>query len=138
MHRKTKQARMLMVSSFKLIGVALVSSVLISAGPPAGVGYLPRVGPGMLRFKAEVHANPAVLLPPLKMNDDEEPKDARSSAPEQSHAISLQTEGIRNPKDETHDLPGDLAMSPGEIRNPQEPSAIQPDQAIGQSIIAPQ
>ena len=51
--------------------MALIGAVLVYAGPPPGVGYLARVGPAPLRFRAvSARLNPTTVLPPLKMNDD--------------------------------------------------------------------
>ena len=76
--RRMRQARMRM-TSWQRCGVALLSAVMIYAGSsPAGVGYLPRMGPAPLRFKSGDEADPAKILPPLQIPDK-----APASAPVQ-------------------------------------------------------
>jgi hypothetical protein len=63
------QARMRM-TSWQRCGAALLSAVMIYAGSsPAGVGYLPRMGPTPLRFHSAFEADPAQVLPPLQILD---------------------------------------------------------------------
>ncbi len=70
MHRRKTQARM-QISSWQRCGAALLSAVMIYAGSsPAGVGYLPRMGPTPLRFRSAFEADPGKVLPPLDIPDD--------------------------------------------------------------------
>ena len=67
--RRMRQARMRM-TSWQRCGAALLSAVMIYAGSsPAGVGYLPRLGPTQLRFSSGFEADPAKVLPPLEIPD---------------------------------------------------------------------
>jgi hypothetical protein len=76
--RRTRQARMRM-TSWQRCGAALLSAVMMYAGSsPAGVGYLPRMGPAPLRFSSGYEADPAKILPPLQIPDR-----AAESAPAQ-------------------------------------------------------
>lgn len=63
------EARMRM-NSWQRCGAALFSAVMIYAGSsPAGVGYLPRMGPTPLRFRSAFEADAAKVLPPLEIPD---------------------------------------------------------------------
>src|SRR5436190_8216219 len=67
--RRMSKARMKM-SGWQRYGIALLSVVMVYAGSsPAGVGYLPRMGPTPLRFSSGYEADPAQLLPPLEIPD---------------------------------------------------------------------
>jgi len=102
MHRM-RQARMRMIS-WQRCGTALLSVVMIYAGSsPAGVGYLPRMGPTALRFKSGYEADPAQILPPLEIPEKvathapvpvptflDEPSSEQPSAYEPPSEIDLQ------------------------------------------------
>src|SRR5262245_57150422 len=65
------QARMRMAGSWQRYGIALLSAALVYAEPPpAGVGYLPRIGPTTLRFRPAPRRDAAVVLPPLQMSNE--------------------------------------------------------------------
>jgi hypothetical protein len=98
---------------------------------------LTRMGPTTLRFRPEVHGNPAALLPPLKMNDDDEVKTEPKTSAEEKNATAMEVQGIRKPENDFSDLPGDLALAPDEVRAPAPPPP-QPNQSVGEAIVAPQ
>ena len=57
--------------SWQWCAIATLSAAMLSAGIlPAGSGYLARIGPGPLRFHSTFQADPAVVLPALKMADE--------------------------------------------------------------------
>jgi hypothetical protein len=65
---------MLKPGLFYRFGIALVSAALVYAGPPAGAGYLARIGPSVLRFRpTAAPVDPAKVLPPLQMTDEGNP-----------------------------------------------------------------
>ena len=121
----------------KLFGFGLLSATLLHAGAPAGPGYLARLGPSSLRFRADVHGNAAVLLPPLRMSDDEETKEQPKPAdsPDQRLATTPLAEGLLPADDGVHDLPSDLDLNPGEFPST-EPRKVEPPS--GASVVAPQ
>jgi hypothetical protein len=128
---------MQLLGLFKFFGFGAVSAVLIYGGPSAGPGYMARIGPTTLRIRPEVHGNPAALLPPLKMNDDEELKPAPMPSAEQRDATAMQAQGIRGAENDFSDLPGDMDLASGEVRTPEPPRA-EPTEAVGETIVAPQ
>jgi hypothetical protein len=63
------EARMRM-NSWQRCGAAFCSALIACAGSsPAGVGYLPRMGPTQLRFHSAFEADPSKALPPLEIPD---------------------------------------------------------------------
>ncbi len=58
---------MQIITSWQRCGIALLSTAMLYAGSPVGVGYLPRMGPTPLRFQSSFHRDPSSVLPPLDM-----------------------------------------------------------------------
>ena len=61
---------MRIAGSWKGYGIAFLSAVLVCGGPPVGVGYLARLGPGPLRFRPEYRRKVTEVLAPLPVADE--------------------------------------------------------------------
>jgi hypothetical protein len=109
--------------SWQWCGLAALSAAMLYAGAlPVGVGYLPRVGPGPLRFRSAVRANASAVLPPLRMSDE------NTNAPIE---LAVTT---NEPPNQTEVSDADFQFLPPEMVTPLEQSQNAPQNFPGPMV----